>query len=113
MVMVMVMVLNLAYTGPLASSLPLHSRVAPAPCFARARPCLDVVGGVIPSLVQRPLWPLLARAAHTSGRPVPMGAVHGRYRAHEEITVWCFKPPLAYMVKTLTYFFITSSGNQL
>ena len=50
------------------------SSVAPAPCSARARPCLDVWWGE-PSLVQHPLcWP---------ARP----GSNGRCRARE-ITVW-------------------------
>ena len=48
-VMVMVMVLNSAYTGPWSPT-SLTSSVAPAPCSARARPCLDVWWGE-PSLV--------------------------------------------------------------
>ena len=58
------------------------SSVAPAPCFAHAQPCLDVWWGE-PFLVQRPLcWPAC------------LSGTHGRCRA-QEITVWCFKPPLA------------------
>ena len=53
----------------------LSSSVAPAPCFARARPCLDVWWGE-PSLVQLPAPALLALAPS-----VPMeGAAHRRLR---------------------------------
>ena len=51
--MVMVMVLTRPTPVPYLAT----SSVAPAPCLARARPCLDVWRGE-PSLVQRPLcWP--------------------------------------------------------
>ena len=70
LVMVMVMVLNSAYLTT--------SGVAPAPCSARARPCLDVWWGE-PFLVQHPLrWP---------ARPGE-GAARGRLR------YGIMKPPL-------------------
>ena len=57
------MVINSAYTAPLLAT----SSVAPAPCSARARPCLDVWWGE-PSLVQHPPF----AGPHA---PVP---IHGR-----------------------------------
>ena len=73
--LVMVMVINSAYTGPHLAT----SSVAPAPCSARARPCLDVWWSE-PFLVQRD--------AHFAG-PRASGT-HGRYRARE-ITVWYYE----------------------
>ena len=85
--MVMVMVLNSAYTGPLPRYLPSVAPRRRGPCFARARPCLDVWWGE-PSLVQRPLcWP----RARTSGSSthgtwkvkVPAAARRTRYPGHK------------------------------
>ena len=75
------MVINSAYTGPHLAT----SSVAPAPCSARARPCLDVWRGE-PLLVQR-------RSPACFAGPRASGT-HGRCRAQES-TVWCFQPPLA------------------
>ena len=71
-VMVMVMVLNSAYCTPVPYL--ATSGVAPAPCSARARPCLDVWWGER-FLVQ----PLTDRqSAHFVARPVRASRARGR-----------------------------------
>ena len=113
--MVMVMVLNSDYTGPL----PHYLYVAPAPCFARARPCLDVWWGE-PFLVQRPLcWPThpswhpwevpRARAASQGGTTSEIGRRlvmrGGRGVISERNVAFCFWPGLLPALPLFCFFF--------
>ena len=65
------------------------SSVAPAPCFARARPCLDVWWGE-PFLVQRDAHFAVTRCGPRASVWPTHPSTHGRCRARR-ITVWYYE----------------------